>query len=151
MNSRTMENSSFRLQHQKILEELERIQILHRPEIACLSREIAEVLEFIHAHLFDSTLKVKRVKQSCRIRNNNISTRFRMSVGLGIREYIEALRLESALSLLRQQRFEIYLVGMAVGYEHQETFCRAFQRHFGFLPSNCQENQDLPDRAGGLA
>jgi len=140
MDSKSMENSSLRLKQQKILEELERIQILGRPEIACLSREVVDVLEFVHTHLFDSTLNVKRVKQCCRIRNNNISTRFRISVGLGIREYIEALRLETALSLLRRHRFEIYLIGMAVGYEHQETFCRAFQRHFGFPPSSCHES-----------
>lgn len=124
---------------QQLFEELERIQMIDRPEIPCLSREVAAVLEFIHAHLFDSTLNVNRVKQCCRIRNNNISTRFRTTIGLGIREYIEALRLEAALRLLQCHRFEIYLIGMAVGYEHQETFCRAFQRHFGFLPSSCNK------------
>jgi len=107
------------------------------PGVARLPRDIAAILEFIHAHVFESSLNVNTVKQGCRIKNNNISTRFRIVLGLGIREYIEALRLNAASRLLQGQRFEIYLVAMAVGYEHQETFCRAFRRHFGRPPSGC--------------
>src|ERR1043165_6002346 len=104
------------------------------PQAACLPRDVAAVLEFIHAHVFEPSLSVKTVKQGCRITNNNISTRFRIGLGLGIREYIETLRLYAASRLLQGQRFEVYLIAMAVGYEHQETFCRAFRRHFGCPP-----------------
>lgn len=110
------------------------------PQAACLPRDVAAVLEFIHAHVFESSLNVNTVKQGCRIKNNNISTRFRIVLGLGIREYIETLRLCAALRLLQDQRFEVYLIAMAVGYEHQETFSRAFRRHFGYPPSYCTES-----------
>jgi transcriptional regulator GlxA family with amidase domain len=110
------------------------------PQAACLPRDVAAVLEFIHAHVFESSLNVNTVKQGCRVKNNNISTRFRIGLGLGIREYIEALRLYAASRLLQGQRFEVYLIAMAVGYEHQETFCRAFRRHFGCPPSGCSES-----------
>lgn len=105
------------------------------PEVACLPRDVATVLEFIHSHAFEPSLNVNTVKQRCKIKNNNISTRFRVVLGLGIREYIEALRLCAASRLLQSQRFEVYLIAMAVGYEHQETFCRAFRRQFGHPPS----------------
>lgn len=110
------------------------------PQAACLPQDVAAVLEFIHTHVFESSLNVNAVKQGCRIKNNNISTRFRIALGLGIREYIETLRLYAASRLLQGQRFEGYLIAMAVGYEHQETFCRAFRRHFGYPPSGCIEN-----------
>jgi transcriptional regulator GlxA family with amidase domain len=118
--------------------ELDLLLIQERPDTAYLPREIAVLLNFIHSHLFDSTLNVNSARSSCRIRNNNISARFRITLGVGIREYIEALRLEGALRLLRDRRFEVYLIAMAVGYDHQETFCRAFQRYFGYPPSSCQ-------------
>src|SRR5215208_1276635 len=98
------------------------------PQAACLPRDVTAVLEFIHTHVFESSLNVNTVKHGCRLKNNNISTRFRIGVGLGIREYIEDLRLYAASRLVQDQRFEIYLIAMAVGYEHQETFCRAFRR-----------------------
>src|SRR6185295_1658757 len=105
------------------------------PQAAYLPRDVAAVLEFIHNHVFESSLNVNTIKHSCRIGNNNISTRFRVVLGLGIREYIENLRLYAASRLLHGQRFEVYLIAMAVGYEHQETFCRAFRRQFGCPPS----------------
>lgn len=105
------------------------------PQGACLPRDVLAALEFIHTHVFEPTLNVNSVKLGCRLKNNNISTRFRIGVGLGIREYIESLRLHAAWRLLQDERFEIYLIAMAVGYEYQETFCRAFRRHFGHPPS----------------
>ena len=110
------------------------------PQAVCLPRDVAAVLEFIHAHVFESSLNVNTVKRGCRVKNNNISARFRIGLGLGIRDYIEALRLYAASRLLQGQRFEVYLIAMAVGYEHQETFCRAFRRHFGCPPSGCSES-----------
>jgi transcriptional regulator GlxA family with amidase domain len=110
------------------------------PQASCMQRDVAAVLGFIHIHVFESSLNVNTVKHGCRIKNNNISTRFRIVLGLGIREYIERLRMYAASRLLQGQRFEIYLIAMAVGYEHQETFCRAFRRHFGHPPSGCLEN-----------
>ena len=106
-----------------------------RPSVGELPREIEEIVRYVHDHLFDSSLNVNLIKLRCRLRNNNVSTHFRKAVGLGIREYIEKLRLEAAGSLLGERDLEVYLVAMAVGYQHQETFCRAFQRHFGHTPS----------------
>ncbi|HEY3568941.1 MAG TPA: helix-turn-helix transcriptional regulator [Thermoanaerobaculia bacterium] len=110
------------------------------PQVASMPRDVTAVLEFIHHHIFESSLDVNTVKRGCRIKNNNISTRFRVVLGLGIREYIERLRLYAASRILRDRRFEIYLIAMAVGYDHQETFCRAFRRHFGHPPSHRVES-----------
>lgn len=122
----------------EIRRELQSIHLGNKPETKSLPKEISAIIEFIHTHLFDSSLNVNAVKQSCRIRNNNVSTRFRLSMGIGIREYIEVLRLEAASRLILCCDFELYLIGMAVGYEHQETFCRAYHRHFGKPPSSCK-------------
>jgi len=97
--------------------------------------EMREILEHVHENLFDSDLNVSTVRRDCRLHNNNISTRFRCSVGLGLRDYIEAARIEAAGRLLRHRDLEIYLIAMAVGYDHCETFCRAFQRRKGLTPS----------------
>ena len=119
----------------RIARELERFQAEARPETEGMAREVADILRSIHDNLFDPRLNVASVKEWCAIRNNNISSRFRWAVGLGIREYIERLRLEAAAQLLREEDLEVYLVAMAVGYDHQETFCRAFQRRLGRPPS----------------
>src|SRR3954454_5208588 len=115
--------------------QLDRFRSEVHPDLAPLPREIAEILRFVHNHLFDSALNVAAARRSCGLRNNNVSTAFRIAVGLGLREYIETLRLQAAERLLCGADLEVYLVAMAVGYDHQETFCRAFQRQFGNTPS----------------
>src|SRR4029077_5787481 len=102
--------------------ELERFSDEVAPDVAAFPREIAEILRFIHNHLFDSALNAAAARRSCGLRNNNVSTAFRIAIGLGLREYIEALRLQAAQRLLRSGDLEVYLVAMAVGYDHQETF-----------------------------
>jgi AraC-like DNA-binding protein len=99
-------------------------------------RDIARMIGYVHDHLFDSSLNVNGLKLGCQQRNNNVTTRFRRLVGIGLREYIEKLRLEAAARLLVQREIAVYLVAMAVGYEHYETFFRAFQRYFGCTPSD---------------
>jgi transcriptional regulator GlxA family with amidase domain len=121
----------------RIARELDRLRAEVEPAAVELPTDVRKILSWIHAHLFDPDLSVAKIRTRCRIRNNNASTRFRLVLGLGVREYIEALRLDLARQFLKENRVEIYLVAMAVGYACQETFCRAFQRRFGHTASRC--------------
>lgn len=99
-----------------------------------LSQDLVSILRYIHEHLFEAGLSVAIVKNRCGVRNNNVTSRFRRQLGLGMRQYIEGLRLQAANLLLTEIDCEVYLIAQAVGYEHQETFYRAFRRCFGCTP-----------------
>ena len=104
-----------------------------------LNRDVEQVLEMIHQLLFDVALNVNEVKRRCGIRNNNISLHFRRQLGVGIHEYIEHQRTSAAKRLLANEDLEIFVIGWAVGYEHPESFTRAFRRHEGCPPSVFRE------------
>ncbi|MEM9593290.1 MAG: helix-turn-helix transcriptional regulator [Acidobacteriota bacterium] len=104
-----------------------------------LPREAVRILECVHRDLFDPELNVAAVRRRCGLRNNNISTRFRQAVGVGLRDYIESIRIRAASFLLRYPDLEIHLIGKVVGYVHQETFCRAFRRCADCTPSQWRE------------
>ena len=112
-----------------------------------LSWEVRAMLRYVHEHLFSPSLNVRAVRVSCRLRNNNVSTRFRCAVGVGLRDYIEAGRMAAAKRLLRHSDLEIYLIAMSVGYEHQETFCRAFRRQAGCTPSEWRASSGAEEEA----
>ena len=118
----------------RIVDELQEFLREAHPDTKNVSEEVARILEFVHQHIFDPDMNVGHVKTNCGIRNNNISTRFRAATGLTIREYIEHLRLRAARRLLNGPKTEIYLIALAVGYHHLETFYRAFRRVFGCTP-----------------
>jgi AraC-like DNA-binding protein len=136
--------SKWAAKQQQIAEEIDRFRFrAERPEWSGLPASVREVLRYIHQRIFDSSLNVRDIRAGCGIRNHNISTQFRCVVGLGIREYIEALRLNMAQHLVQKKELEIYLVAMAVGYESQETFCRAFHRHFGCTATEYRSRRNV--------
>lgn len=106
-----------------------------------LTEELQSVLDCIHAHVFEPDLNVKTLKARCQIRDNNVSSRFRYTLGIGIKEYIESLRMEASLMLLREEGLPVFHVAKAVGYDYEETFYRAFRRHFGCTPARHRRRQ----------
>jgi AraC-like DNA-binding protein len=131
-------------QHQQIDRDLRQFLDEIRTVPPGLPHQLARVLGYVHDNLFDPALNVKVVKAQCQCHDNNVTLRFHSALGTGLREYIERLRLTAADRLLRDSRYPIYVVAMAVGYTYPETFCRAFQRQFGCQPS-CRRGASPPE------
>lgn len=118
----------------RVDEELQRFQLESRPEKSDLTAELRAVVRCIHEDLFDPQLSVKTLKARCGIRDNNVSLRFRWHLGKTIHEYIEGLRLKAARRLLEQGEVGVFDVALLVGYNHPQTFHRAFERKFACTP-----------------
>ena len=104
------------------------------PSPRFIPHEVRCILREIDAHLFDMDLNVARVRERCGIHNHNVSSRFKLSLGIGIRDYIEAQRIEEAKRILRESDYEVYYIASRVGYTYVETFARAFSRVVGCTP-----------------
>lgn len=99
-----------------------------------LPLDIQRVLSYIEQNAFDPKLNVQRIKSNCGLRDNNISSRFRLFVGTTIRDYLESRRMEAATFLLRQSQATIMEVAFAVGYNNLQTFYGAFHRRHSCTP-----------------
>ena len=95
--------------------------------------DVKTTAQYIHAHLFESSLNVNAISTASRTRNHNMTTRFRQATGKGIREYIKSRRLDAAASILSTQEVNIYLLAAAVGYT-EEAFSKAFKNAYGCSP-----------------
>jgi AraC-like DNA-binding protein len=113
---------------------------MSRPELSegspqrKLPTDIQRVLSYIEENAFDPELNVQRIKLHCRLRDNNVSSRFRFFTGTTIRDYLEARRMEAAADLLLQGTATILEVAFAVGYNNLQTFYGAFRRTFSCTP-----------------
>lgn len=112
------------------------------------SREVQEILAQIHQDPFDAELNVKRLKTRCRIRDHNISCRFRRVVGMLIKDYIEALRMHAACHLLETSQFTVFDIALSVGYIHPQTFYNAFRRQVGCTPTSYRGRNHRDEPAG---
>ena len=99
-----------------------------------LPPDIQRVLFYIEEHAFDPELNVRKIKSACGLRDNNVSTRFRLFMGISIRSYLESRRMEAAILLLQQSRSTIMEVAFAVGYNNLQTFYGAFHRRYSCTP-----------------
>ena len=113
----------------------------YRNELASAWQEVdlplgvAKALMCIHEHLYEEQLNVAFVRESCKLRNNNVSSRFKRCVGVGMRAYIERHRIGTARRLLGNDEPRVLAVAWAVGYSDVETFERAFKRCEQCCPS----------------
>lgn len=122
------------LRRHAIQTELQQFLLRLAPPPGELSWQVRRILAVIHATPFDDDLNVQTLKDRCRIRDNNVSCRFKHEVGVSMREYLEALRLDAAQVLLESGAFNASEVGPAVGYANLQTFYRAFDRRFRCTP-----------------
>lgn len=130
------------VQDRLIREELERFLHCEKVGSAAAPNGVHALLDFIHQNLFDPILNVSAIKSACHEKNNNVSTRFKRSMGVGLRQYLEHKRLAAAARLLEQEELQVFLIGSAVGYAHEESFTRAFRRHFGCTPTAFRQKLD---------
>jgi len=128
---------------------LEGFRLASRQDDRGFPREIRQVLTCIHENLFSPGLNVQQLKRHCQIRDNNVSSRFRRTVGQTIRDYIESLRMEAAGLLLRERQAGILDVAQSIGYDNPQTFYRAFGKRFHCTPSAYRRNEGRR-RYGGL-
>lgn len=131
----TIQGRNIIVQKHLIKRELDNFKAALELKASALPRDIRMLLEYIHEHLFEPALKVTEARRQCGVKNNNIATYFRQIVGMGIREYIEHRRMQAAMQLLAHKELEIFLIGLGIGYSHEESFTRAFRRRFGCTPS----------------
>lgn len=99
-----------------------------------LPEDVQRVLFHIEENAFDPALNVQRIRLHCGLRDNNVSSRFRLFVGSTIRDYLESRRMEAAAFLLEQSGSIILEVAFAVGYNSLQTFYGAFRRRYSCTP-----------------
>lgn len=96
--------------------------------------QVVRVQRYVEDHAFELDLDVASACRACRIADHNISCRFATHLGIGIRRYIEEVRLTAAETLLRCSEAHVYLIADCVGYSGVESFTRAFKRTRGVSP-----------------
>lgn len=104
------------------------------PTPRVISTEVARLIRCLHENLFDPELSVKMLKAKCGLRDNNISSQVKWETGAYLNDYIEQLRMEAAMALLRADEMTVAQVGWYVGYRHLQTFYRVFRRRCGGTP-----------------
>ena len=103
------------------------------------SNAIPLILKYVQENYCDSNLTVKQVAAVVGMHENYISYIFKNACGENLSMYIERLRIEKALDMVRNTDMMIRDIAEAVGYVSDNSFRRSFKKITGFTPTECRD------------
>lgn len=106
---------------------------------------VHDVSEHIASH-FCEQLTLENLAEKFFVSESYLSRSFKDSTGVGIKEYINILRIRKAQELLEDSKLSVSEIAEAVGFESASYFGRVFQKHLAISPG--QYRRDLSARSG---
>ena len=112
-------------------------------------RRVSEAVRIIHDEWNQPRLCVKQLADRLHLHRSSLSRRFEAALGIPPVTYLTRLRVQNALSLLKQTEKSIAEVAALCGYNDPNYFARLMRRYSGLSP-RCFRN-DNPPKSGTVA
>jgi two-component system response regulator YesN len=93
------------------------------------------IIEYINAHLTDSTLSISQIAEKLFLNYSYICVSFKRDTGCTINEFITRERMARARFLFEQGAVNISIVAREVGFEDTNYFSKCFRKSTGITPS----------------
>ena len=120
-------------------EELERTNPELLPQVR--ERRLRKVLDLVTSQ---SPRSVRDLAREVRLSPTHLQRLFKRQTGVHLSDLLAAHRLQRAAHLLLSTNLPIKQIAYAVGYEHQSSFVRAFERRFNQAPSFYRQKAAVP-------
>lgn len=96
---------------------------------------IEKVLECIGKNYMDDQLSLQKLASEFDVTEKYLSRFFREQTGEYFSAYVERIRMEKAVELLKERRISVTKITGKVGYSNNNTFYKAFKRIYGISPT----------------
>lgn len=93
-----------------------------------------EVSEYISEH-FCEHIPLKKLAEKFGVSESHLSRSFKNVLGVGIREYVNILRIRKAQELLEDSRLSVSEIAKEVGFDSASYFGQVFLTHLAVSPS----------------
>lgn len=97
--------------------------------------EIEKVVEYIHGHFNDESIRSHQVAKQFSISTTTLNTWILFYTECTFEEWIHQLRMHHAVHLLRTTNLTVLDIAITVGYTNTRTFQRIFEQHFYTTPA----------------
>ncbi len=92
--------------------------------------------KYIIANYKDPSLCLNKISDEFQISESYFSHMFKDKTGVNFSTYLEKIRMEEALRLIKETDTSLNELYIAVGYNNQNSFRRAFKKIYGVTPSS---------------
>ncbi|MTI88430.1 MAG: helix-turn-helix transcriptional regulator [Balneolaceae bacterium] len=88
-------------------------------------------LKYIFEHLYDESLTIADIKNTCNIKSKSFSAKFSLYAGITPKKFILKHRINAGKILLRETDLTIAQVSLFIGFSSHSAFSKAFIRDAG--------------------
>ncbi|WP_157637869.1 two-component regulator propeller domain-containing protein [Flexithrix dorotheae] len=106
---------------------------------------IKKVVEITEKELANPDFGVNEFARELGFSRTQLYRKFQALTGQSVKEFIRAYRLKYAIKLLETKAYSISEIAYQVGFRNHPNFTRAFQKHFGYSPSDYLNNLEGKD------
>ena len=96
---------------------------------------ITELKTYIIDHITEPDLSVEGISRHFALSRTQLYRKFKAVINITVNDYIKSIRLEKALSLLKEQQLNVTEVAYASGFSSLSNFSRVFKKVYGKSPS----------------
>lgn len=104
---------------------------------------IATIQTYINANYKDPSLSLKKISEEFDISESYFSYLFKAETKQNFSEYLEQLRMEQAMLLIKTTDINLSDLYLEVGYNNANSFRRAFKKVHGVAPKLIRETMNL--------
>ena len=97
------------------------------------------IKEYIDKHYSEEQLSIKDISEHVFLSASYICTYFKSQTGQTLNQYITEYRMERAMQLLKDSRYQITDISAKVGYSNGNYFGKSFKKFTGVTPSQYRE------------
>ncbi len=103
---------------------------------SCTNRLIVNIREYINDNYKDPSLCLSKISDEFLISESYFSYLFKEELGENFSSYLERIRMEQSLRLLKKSDINVSLLYQEVGYNNSNSFRRAFKKIYGMSPKD---------------
>ncbi|XEC94425.1 helix-turn-helix domain-containing protein [Paenibacillus tarimensis] len=108
------------------------------PPVRAVSPE--EILAFIEKKGMDPDFSLQLIADRFGMSPSNFSHFFKKKMGQNLKEYIDRLRIQKSIQLLRSTNETLESISQQVGYSNTSSFIRSFKKNVGTTPGQYRDS-----------
>jgi two-component system response regulator YesN len=130
-----------------ILESIEQViaKIINNKEFSVNDEIINKITQYISNH-YNEQLSLKEIADKFHFNYYYLSSYFSSHLAEGFSEYLNKIRVEKAIELLKNEDIPVSEVSYLVGYSDHSYFCKVFKKFKKVTPSKFRKNIMLSKR-----
>lgn len=116
------------------------IKQLSNTKIKNSSLIVEQAIEYVDENYFKSDLSLSCVAKEISVSSGYLSILFKKEKGFNFSDYVNKVRMDKSIHLLRTTRLTTYQIAEEIGFNNSHYFSLCFKKYTGISPSEYREN-----------